>query len=84
MEPEEFTQAFYNEICKKTGNIKANMIKAINKLFEVTPFAAGLGNRDNDAIAYFHGGLSPEKIFIVDTKSRVQQLSKTGEHTTFE
>jgi hypothetical protein len=30
--------AFINEVTKKTGNIKANMIKCIGKLFEKNPF----------------------------------------------
>lgn len=57
MEPEEFTNAVYNEVTKKTGNIKANMIGSIKKLFTVNPFAGGLGNRENDGVAYYHGGM---------------------------
>jgi phosphatidate phosphatase PAH1 len=74
----------FNELTKKTGNIKANLINGIKKLFTVNPFAGGLGNRENDAIAYNHGGIELDKIFIVDTKSRVQQMSKGSEYTTYE
>lgn len=42
---------------KKTGNIKANVMNILRSLFTVNPFAGGFGNRDNDAIAYHHGGL---------------------------
>lgn len=58
MEPEEFTHAFVNEIRKKTGNIKANMIQMVSKLFNSNPFVAGLGNREGDAVAYYHGGIA--------------------------
>lgn len=84
MEPEEFTHALYNELSKKTGNIKANMIKIIANLFTINPFVGGLGNRENDAIAYLHGGIDLDKIFIVDTQSRVQIMNKGTEYTTYQ
>jgi phosphatidate phosphatase PAH1 len=60
---------------KKTGSIKANMMNLLNGLFSSSPFMAGLGNRENDAVAYLHAGVPLEKIFIVDTKSRVQIMN---------
>jgi hypothetical protein len=39
--------AVKKELFKKTGNIKANLIKKIAELFppEISPFVGGLGNR---------------------------------------
>jgi len=47
MEPEEFLPAVKKELFKKTGNIKANIIKTIAQLYPqgVYPFVGGLGNR---------------------------------------
>lgn len=60
------------------------MIKSIGKLFIGNPFMGGLGNREGDAIAYYHGGISLERIFIIDTKSRVQQMNNAKSFTTYE
>ena len=45
---------------KKTGNIKTNMMLSLKKLFpsDCNPFIGGLGNRENDAIAYLSAGIS--------------------------
>ena len=59
------------------------MVKSIGKLFNVNPFMGGLGNREGDAIAYYHGGISLERIFIIDTKSRVQQMNNGHSFTTY-
>jgi len=66
---------------RETGNIKANMMLAIRNLFPQyrNPFGGGLGNRINDAIAYRAAGIAPESIFIIDTKSKIQQLSNKEE-----
>lgn len=46
-EPEEFLPAAKKEIFKRTGNVKANLIHEVRKLFceKINPFIAGLGNR---------------------------------------
>lgn len=46
-EPEEFFPAIKKEVLKQTGNIKANMMRELRRLFPVSrePFVAGLGNR---------------------------------------
>ena len=69
---------------KKTGNIKANMMNLLNNLFPSNPFIGGLGNRENDAVAYYHAGLPLSKIFIIDTNSRVQIMDKGNSFTTYE
>jgi phosphatidate phosphatase PAH1 len=75
-EPEEFLPAIKKEILKKTGNIKANLMKQIKDLFpeKCEPFIGGLGNRENDAIAYHHAGIDLKDIFIIDTKSYVHKM----------
>jgi phosphatidate phosphatase PAH1 len=83
MEPEEFVRALTKEVLKKTGNIKANMMSVIRGLFTTNPFIGGLGNRENDAVAYLHGGITLEKIFIIDSKSKVQQMSSVQTQTTY-
>ena len=78
-EPEEFFPAAKKELLKKTGNVKTNMMRAIKELFptEVNPFVGGLGNRENDAIAYLAAGIPEKKIFIGDKQSEVHQLDET-------
>lgn len=80
MEPEEFFPAVKNEVTKQTGGIKSNLMNLIRGLFTSNPFIGGLGNRENDAIAYHKAGVPLEQIFIIDTKSRVQQMDsdRTG------
>ncbi len=48
----------------------------IKKLFpaKINPFIGGLGNRQNDAIAYHHAGIPLDAIYIIDTKSNVQKM----------
>ena len=47
------------------------MMNLIKELFpsDSNPFAGGLGNRENDAIAYLAAGIPKEKIFIIDKQS---------------
>ena len=80
-EPEEFLPAVKKEILKKTSNIKANLMRNIQEMFpeNVRPFVGGLGNRENDGIAYLHAGIPLESIFIVDKESHVQQMSNPGD-----
>lgn len=33
------------------------MVKIVRSLFVENPFEGGLGNREGDAIAYYHGGI---------------------------
>jgi len=68
-------RALGKELRKKTGNIKANLMNLVRELFTIDPFQGGLGNRENDAVAYLHAGIPLNRIFIIDTKSRVQQMS---------
>lgn len=57
MEPEEFLNALTNEVLKRTDNIKTNLMQSLRRLFSIDPFAGGLGNRENDAIAYHQVGI---------------------------
>ena len=77
--------ALKKELLKQTGNIKTNMMLEIRNLFPkyCMPFAGGLGNRENDAIAYRAAGIPLENIFIVGTDSMVHQLSDTQNVVTY-
>lgn len=55
----------------------------LNALFPSNPFMAGLGNRENDAVAYLHAGVPLDKIFIIDTKSRVQIMNDGSTYTSY-
>ena len=48
----------------------------IRRLFpqKVNPFIGGLGNRQNDAIAYHYAGIPMDSIFIIDTRSMVHKV----------
>jgi phosphatidate phosphatase PAH1 len=59
-----------------TGNVKANMIRTITKLFpgEINPLVGGLGNRDSDAVAYRAVGIPSPCIYIVSKQSQIMTL----------
>lgn len=65
------------QVLKKTGGVKANMLRSIKNLFpeNCNPFVGGLGNRENDAIAYRSVGIPLNNIFIVDTTSQVYKFT---------
>ena len=54
------------------------MMHVVKELFpqECNPFAGGLGNRENDAIAYLAAGIPKDRIFIIDKKSQVHKLDE--------
>ena len=62
---------------KETSNIKYNMLKKIRGLFpeDINPFAGGLGNRENDALAYTFIGMPKDKIFVIFENSDIITLS---------
>lgn len=70
---------------KKTDNVKANVMQNIKDIFpeHINPFIAGLGNRENDAIAYMHAGISAEQIYIIDTDSEVHKLNNVDHQLTY-
>lgn len=61
------------------------MMRVIRETFpsHVDPFIGGLGNRQNDAIAYRAAGVNNSNIYIIDTQSVVQKISKTNTQTTY-
>ena len=46
----------------------------------INPFIGGLGNRENDAIAYMHAGIPSDRIYIIDTESDLQKMDNPN-HT---
>lgn len=55
----------------------------VRDLFPSNPFVGGLGNRENDAIAYLQAGVALENIFIIDTSSNVQQMNNPQPGLTY-
>lgn len=49
----------------------------------VNPFIGGLGNRENDAIAYLHAGIPLHQIYIIDTDSDVHRLDNPNHKLTY-
>jgi phosphatidate phosphatase PAH1 len=85
-EPEQFFTAFKKEITKCTGNVKANMMRAIRNIFpqHIDPFIGGLGNREQDAVAYRAVGVPYKNIYIVDKTSKVQRMNSTKTPITYQ
>lgn len=61
-------------ITKKPQKFKITALREIKRLFPQAwqPFVAGFGNRSTDLISYWAVGISPHRIFIVNTKGAVQ------------
>jgi phosphatidate phosphatase PAH1 len=70
---------------KQTGSIKTNMMMMIRSLFPSNrePFCGGLGNRENDAIAYLAAGIKKSHVFIIDKQSEVHKLSQPNKPITY-
>ncbi len=53
------------------------MLKKIRDLFpeNINPFAGGLGNRENDALAYLGIGIPKDSIYIIFENSDIMTLS---------
>lgn len=54
------------------------MMNSIRKLYpsNVNPLVGGLGNRENDAIAYLALGIPMERIYIVTKKSEIVTMKE--------
>lgn len=48
------------------------LFREAGKTFGETVFAAGIGNKFTDAVAYRAAGIPPEFIFLIDTSSNLQ------------
>lgn len=79
-----FTSLKREVIEKKPHLLKIPLLTEIKNLFPegTKPYYAGFGNRETDAIAYRYLDIPMDKIFIIDTSSRVIQLGKS-EYTSY-
>ena len=72
--PDRLFKSFFREVIEKSSQkFKASALNEIARLFpvEYSPFYAGFGNRDTDAIAYRTSGVALDKIFIINPKGSI-------------
>lgn len=72
--PDRLFKSFFREVIEKQPQrFKANALSEIAGLFplESSPFYAGFGNKDTDAIAYRTAGVALDKIFIINPKGNI-------------
>ncbi len=82
--PSNYLQSIKQEMVIKTAYIlKTNILSSIGRLFAPFPFSAGFGNKDTDAIGYRMVGVPLEKVFIINKKSQVIQLSRPTRLTNY-
>ena len=80
MSPDRLFKSFVREVIERTPQkFKAEKLREIASLFpdERNPFYAGFGNKDTDAIAYRAAGVPLNKIFIINTESRIFVYNNT-------
>lgn len=70
--------ALYKEvITKETAQLKSNMLQNVSRVFHeagltrISPFVLGIGNKENDALAYNSVGLPGENILLINTTSLI-------------
>jgi phosphatidate phosphatase PAH1 len=61
------------------------MMRTIRNIFppHIDPFIGGLGNREQDAIAYRAAGVSYKNIYLIDTTSKVHRMNNTTNSLTY-
>ena len=72
--PDRLFKSFFREVIQKTPErFKAAALAEIAALFPIntTPFYAGFGNKDTDAIAYRAVGIDLKNIFIINPKGNI-------------
>jgi phosphatidate phosphatase LPIN len=84
-EPDQLLEAMKKEVTKNTLCPKTKMLMSIKKLFppERNPFVGGLGNRENDAVAYALVGIPSKHIFLVDKESKVRSYGDSKMRTNY-
>eukprot|EP01040_Poterioochromonas_malhamensis_P004219 gene4219-4519_t len=76
---DRISMALYREvILKDTVTTKSDTLLNIVDVFKragnmnFTPFVLGVGNKENDAIAYNSSGISTDRILLIDNSSKIQ------------
>uniref|UniRef100_A0A3Q2Z5T8 Lipin 2 n=1 Tax=Hippocampus comes TaxID=109280 RepID=A0A3Q2Z5T8_HIPCM len=83
--PSSLFSAFHREMIeKKPEKFKVECLSDIRKLFSagVHPFYAAFGNRESDALAYRHVGVSACRIFTVNPKGELILEQAKGNKTS--
>ena len=78
MSPDGLFSSFKREVIDKSPQLlKISVLKEVRAIFPVdySPFYAGFGNRETDAIAYRTVGIEMGRIFIVNDNGEVFQLN---------
>uniref|UniRef100_A0A3Q2YPG1 Lipin 2 n=1 Tax=Hippocampus comes TaxID=109280 RepID=A0A3Q2YPG1_HIPCM len=84
--PSSLFSAFHREMIeKKPEKFKVECLSDIRKLFSagVHPFYAAFGNRESDALAYRHVGVSACRIFTVNPKGELILEQAKGNKTSY-
>ena len=78
-----FTSLKREVINKKPHLLKIPLLLELKNLFPkgIKPLYGGFGNRETDAVAYRYLDVPMNKIFIIDTSSKVVQLGETKKTT---
>jgi phosphatidate phosphatase PAH1 len=85
LSPTSVLMAFRKEIIeRKPDEFKIACLTDLMSLFpEKCPFYAGFGNRETDIKSYNAVGIPPERIFIIDPSSKVENASNIGFVTNY-
>ena len=78
MSPDGLFSSFKREVIDKSPQLlKISVLKEVRAIFPVdySPFYAGFGNRETDAVAYRTVGIEMGRIFIVNDNGEVFQLN---------
>jgi phosphatidate phosphatase LPIN len=81
MSPDRLIPAFTREVIHRRPEIfKIAVLKDIKSIFpkDHSPFYAGFGNRDTDAISYRTVEVPMGKIFIINPQSQIHQFFNTA------
>ena len=80
MSPDGIFTSFKREVIERKPHLlKIHVLSEFKNLFPegTSPFYAGFGNRDTDGIAYRYLDIPLDKIFLIDTSSKVLRLGDT-------
>ena len=84
--PDTLLPSFKREVILKKANVfKIAVLKDIKALYsdDYNPFHAGFGNRETDAISYRAIDIALEKIFIINTESKIYKVSDNSIYQTY-
>lgn len=80
LSPDRLFTSFVREVIKRVPQkFKASALNEVSQLFpaNISPFYAGFGNRDTDAIAYRAVGIEMDKIFIINPLGNIFVFDNT-------